>query len=44
MFETEGRIVYVSRGLGMGVRFQEYVTPPHLAILEGWLTEAAKKA
>jgi hypothetical protein len=43
VFETEARVVYVTRGLGMGVRFQEYVTPPQLAILDRWLQEAAAK-
>lgn len=43
-FETEARVVYVSRGLGMGVRFQEYVTAPQLAILDAWLQDASKRA
>jgi hypothetical protein len=43
-FETDARVVYVSRGLGMGVRFQEYVSTEQLAILDAWLAIAAQKA
>ncbi|HTQ62721.1 MAG TPA: PilZ domain-containing protein [Candidatus Solibacter sp.] len=42
VFQTEGRVVYVSPGLGMGVRFREEVTDIQLAILDRWLGEAAK--
>jgi hypothetical protein len=31
------RIVYVSPRLGMGVRFDESITPAQLAILDRWL-------
>ena len=31
------RIVYVSPRLGMGVRFDESITPEQLAILDRWL-------
>ena len=41
-FSTEARVVYVSPGLGMGVRFQEYVTEAQLATLDRWLDETAK--
>lgn len=36
-FETKGRIVYVSPGLGMGIQFQQPVQPEELAILDRWL-------
>jgi PilZ domain-containing protein len=42
IFETAGKVVYVSAGLGMGVAF---VGPPaanQLAILDRWLDEAAQ--
>jgi len=42
-FETPARVVYVSPGLGMGVRFQENIAPPQMEVLEAWLTEIAKK-
>lgn len=32
------RIVYVSPRLGMGVRFDESITPEQLAILDRWLS------
>ena len=31
------RIVYVSPRLGMGVRFDESITPEHLSVLDRWL-------
>ncbi|MGH9741175.1 MAG: hypothetical protein ACRD51_02360, partial [Candidatus Acidiferrum sp.] len=40
--ETEGRVVYVSPGLGMGIRFHEYVTEQQLVVLDRWLAEAAR--
>jgi hypothetical protein len=43
-FETEARVVYVSPALGMGVRFAEAMPPEHLATLERWLAEAARKS
>ena len=33
------RIVYVSPRLGMGVRFDESITPEQLAVLNRWLGE-----
>ena len=33
------RIVYVSPRLGMGVRFDESITPQQLSILERWLAQ-----
>lgn len=38
-FETEARVVYVSPGLGMGIRFREYVTERQLAVLDSWLAK-----
>lgn len=35
--ELLARIVYVSPRLGMGVRFDESITPPQLAILDRWI-------
>jgi len=31
------RVVYVSPRLGMGVRFDESITPAQLAVLDRWL-------
>ena len=42
VFQTEARVVYVTPGLGMGIRFREQVTDSQLAILDRWLAEAAK--
>jgi hypothetical protein len=33
------RVVYVSPRLGMGVRFDESITPAQLAVLDRWLTD-----
>ena len=35
--EVLARIVYVSPHLGMGVRFDESITAPQLAILDRWI-------
>ncbi|MGB7285091.1 MAG: PilZ domain-containing protein [Candidatus Acidiferrum sp.] len=40
-FETEARVVYTSPKLGMGLRFLEQVGDGQLALLDGWLDEAA---
>jgi len=32
-----GRVVYISPRLGMGVRFDESITPAQLAVLDRWL-------
>ena len=42
-FEASGKVVYVSRGLGMGIAFDESIPPNQLAILDRWLAEAAKQ-
>jgi hypothetical protein len=42
-FEADATVMYVSKGLGMGVRFQEDLPPQQVAILERWLEEAAKR-
>lgn len=34
-----GRVVYVSPHLGMGVRFDESISPAQLAILDRWLAD-----
>jgi hypothetical protein len=42
-FEADATVMYVSKGLGMGVRFQEDLPPQQGAILERWLEDAAKR-
>ena len=32
-----GRVVYISPRLGMGVRFDESITPAQLAVLDRWI-------
>lgn len=39
--EVSAQIVYVSPGLGMGIRFENPVPPSHLAVLDRWLAAAA---
>ena len=39
-FESDGRVIYISPGLGMGVAFTSNVAG-QVAILERWLTVAA---
>jgi hypothetical protein len=43
-FEADATVMYVSSGLGMGVRFQENLPRHQMAILERWLEEAAKNS
>jgi PilZ domain len=38
--ELPGRIVYVSPGLGMGVRFDEDLSPAQVSVLNRWIAEA----
>jgi len=38
--QLPGRIVYVSPGLGMGVRFDENLSPAQLAVLDRWVAGA----
>jgi hypothetical protein len=38
--ELPARIVYVSPGLGMGVRFDENLSAAQLAILDRWLSSS----
>ena len=38
--ELPARIVYVSHGLGMGVRFDDDLSPAQLAVLNRWLSGA----
>jgi hypothetical protein len=38
--ELPARIVYVSPGLGMGVRFDENLSPAQLSLLNRWLSAA----
>src|SRR6266576_3607991 len=38
--DLPARIVYVSPGLGMGIRFDENLTPAQLAILVRWVADA----
>jgi len=39
--QLPGRIVYVSTGLGMGVRFDENLSPAQLAVLDRWVSGMA---
>ena len=39
-FESDGRVIYISPGLGMGVAFTSNA-PAQLAILDRWLSIAA---
>lgn len=39
-FESRGRVIYVSQGLGMGVAFVD-VAADQLAVLDKWLAAAA---
>jgi hypothetical protein len=41
-FEADGRVVYISPGLGMGIAFVSNVPPAQQAILDRWLASAAK--
>jgi PilZ domain-containing protein len=43
-FQTKALVVYVSPGLGMGVRFHEYVSVSQRKILDRWLSEAERFA
>jgi len=40
-FESRGRVMYVSPGLGMGIQFEEPVEPHQLEILNRWLEKSA---
>jgi hypothetical protein len=42
-FETDGQVVYVSPGLGMGIRFNEGIPVGVLAILDRWIGEHLKR-
>jgi hypothetical protein len=42
LFQTKALVVYVSPGLGMGVRFHEHVTESQMPILDRWLSEASR--
>ena len=44
IFQTQAKVVYVSPGRGMGVRFHEYVAEAQRLILDRWLGEASKYA
>ena len=39
-FETRGKVMYVSAGLGMGIQFDEPIDPEQLATLSRWLDKA----
>ena len=39
-FETDGRVIYISPGLGMGIAFTSNA-PGQLAVLDRWLSVAA---
>jgi len=42
-FEAQATVMYVSKGLGMGVHFQEDLPEAQLAILDAWLGETSRK-
>jgi hypothetical protein len=42
--EVNGTVRYVSRGLGMGIQFEDQIPARQLAILENWLAMAAKQS
>jgi hypothetical protein len=39
--EAGGRVVYITPGLGMGIRFDEDLTKNRSAVLDKWLSETA---
>jgi hypothetical protein len=41
-FVTIGTVVYVNKGLGMGIQFHESVLPDQLEILTRWLENAVR--
>ena len=41
-FETQAKVVYVSPGLGMGIRFHEEMPEKQLLILDRWLGLASR--
>lgn len=42
-FETQGKVMYVSPGLGLGLRFQEGTAEKQMATLDRWLGQAARE-
>src|SRR5882762_10611209 len=44
VFEAIGKVAYVSAGLGMGIAFDNPIPSTQLAILEGWLMDAARSS
>jgi hypothetical protein len=43
-FEGLGTVMYVSPGLGMGVRFEEPIPREQVAVLDAWLERAANQS
>ena len=43
-FEASGEVMYVSRGLGMGIAFDEQTSSTQLTVLDRWLADASKQA
>jgi hypothetical protein len=39
-FETTGKVIYASPGLGMGIQFYQPIDPRQLAVLDRWLEKA----
>lgn len=39
VFESSGRVMYVSAGLGMGIQFDQPIAPGQLSILDRWLEQ-----
>jgi PilZ domain len=44
IFESRGKVVYVSPRLGMGIAFSKDLASNQLTILDSWLAAAAKEA
>ena len=41
VFESRGRVMYASPGLGMGIQFEEPIEPHQLQILNRWLEKSS---
>lgn len=39
-FETMGKVIYTSAGLGMGIQFDQPIDSKQLAVLDRWLEKA----
>jgi hypothetical protein len=41
VFQSRGRVMYVSPGLGMGIQFEEPIEPDQLQVLDRWLEKSS---